>query len=61
MIGETLELLAGEVRIRVRGASIERFLNACARGGIGLRRTCRMDFGELHATVSVRDLSLIHI
>ncbi len=55
MIGETLELLAGEVRIRVRGASIERFLNACARGGIGLRRTCRMDFGELHATVSVRD------
>lgn len=55
MIGKSLELLAGEVRIRVRGASIERFLNACARGGVRLRRTQRVDFGELHATVSVRD------
>lgn len=55
MVRKSLELLAGEVRIRVRGASIERFLNACARGGIRLRRTRRIDFGELHATVSVRD------
>lgn len=55
MIGKTLELLAGEVRIRVRGASIERFLNACVRGGIYLRHTRRVDFGELHATVSIRD------
>ena len=55
MVRKSLELLAGEVRIRVRGASIERLLNARARGGIRLRRTRRIDFGELHATVSVRD------
>lgn len=55
MVGRILNLLAGEVRIRVRGASVERFLNLCARSGIRLRRTRRMDFGELHATISVRD------
>ena len=55
MVGKSLELLAGEVRIRVRGGSVERFLNVCARGGIRLRRTKRVDFGELTATVSVRD------
>lgn len=55
MLRKSIELLAGEVRVRVRGSSIERFLNACARGGINLRRTRRVDFGELHATVSVQD------
>lgn len=55
MVRKSIELLAGEVRVRVRGSSIERFLNACARGGIQLRRTQRVDFGELHATVSVQD------
>lgn len=55
MVRKSMELLAGEVRVQVRGASIERFLNACARGGVALRRTQRVDFGELHATVSVRD------
>ena len=53
MIDKTIELFAGEVRIRVRGAAIERFLNGCARAGVRLRRTRRKDFGELHATVSV--------
>lgn len=55
MLRKLLDRLAGEVRIRVRGASIERFLNRCARGGVLLRKTRRVDFGELHATVSVRD------
>ena len=39
MVDKTLDLLAGEVRIQVRGASVERFLNLCARSGIRLRRT----------------------
>ena len=55
MVDKTLDLLAGEVRIQVCGASVERFLNLCARNGIRLRRTRRVDFGELHATVPVRD------
>ena len=55
MVDKTLDLLAGEVRIQVCGASVERFLNLCARSGIRLRRTQRVDFGELHATVPVRD------
>ena len=55
MVRKALDLLSGEVRIRVRGASLERFLNACTRGGIGLRHTRRVDFGEMHATVSIRD------
>lgn len=55
MLRRLLELSAGEVRIRVRGASVERFLNLCARGGIRLRRTRRVDFGELHASVPVAD------
>ena len=55
MIRRALELCAGEVRIRVHGATIERFLNTCARGGIRLRHTHRVGFGELHTTVSIRD------
>lgn len=55
VVRKSINLLAGEVRVRVRGSSIERFLNACARGGIFLRQTRRVDFGELHATISVQD------
>lgn len=55
MIEHILRRLSGEVRVRVRGASIERFLNACARGGIRLRGTRRVDVDELHTTLSVAD------
>ncbi len=47
--------LGGTLRIRVRGASIERFLNLCARHDIRLRQIERVDFGVLCATVSIRD------
>lgn len=50
-----LYYLEGTLRLRVRGASIERFLNVCARHDIVLRRMERVDCCELHATVSVRD------
>ena len=34
MVGRLLLLARGQVRVRVTGASLPRFLNACARHGI---------------------------
>lgn len=50
-----LYLLAGTVRIQVRGAAIERFLNLCSRHDIRLRRIVRIDIDELQASISVSD------
>lgn len=47
--------LGGTVRIRVRGASIERFLNICSRHDLTLREIDRIDFGELNATMTLAD------
>ena len=38
MIERLLRRTAGEVRVRVTGASLPRFLNACTQGGVRLRR-----------------------
>lgn len=50
-----LYALGGTVRIQVRGAAVEKFLNLCTRHQIVLRRLVRIDIDELHATLSVRD------
>ena len=47
--------LGGLVRVQVRGAAIERFLNICTRHGVVLRDLDRVDLGEFHATMSLAD------
>ena len=54
MIGRLWLLACGQVRVRVTGASLTRFLNLCAAQGITLRQMDRTAWNELH-------LSLIHI
>lgn len=46
---------AGEVRICVTGASLTRFLNACAEGGVMLRQMERTAWNCMEAAVSLRD------
>ena len=55
MIVRLCRRAAGEVRIVVTGASLTRFLNACAEGGIELRQMERVEWNRLEASVSVRD------
>ena len=55
MIVRLCRRAAGEVRICVTGASLTRFLNACAEGGIELRQMERVEWNRLEASVSVRD------
>ena len=55
MVGRLLLLARGQVRVRVTGASLPRFLNACARHGITLRRMKRTAWNEMYATLSVAD------
>lgn len=55
MIADWLRLFGGVLRIRVRGAEPERFLNACKQHRIMLRKIRRMDIDELHAELSLRD------
>ena len=50
-----IRLMGGVVTIRVRGAELERFLNACMRDGIQLRCIRRREIDELTAQLSVRD------
>ena len=45
----------GSVTVRVRGSSIERFLNACARAGVRLHDVRRVDEVELTCAMSVAD------
>ena len=54
MIGRLWLLACGQVRVRVTGASLTRFLNLCAAQGITLRQMDRTAWNELHATLSIR-------
>lgn len=49
----------GSVSVRVRGSSIERFLNACARAGVRLREVHRVDEVELICRLSIADLRVL--
>lgn len=48
-------LARGQVRVRVMGASLPRFLNLCATKGLTLRRMERTAWDEMYATLSVAD------
>ena len=53
MIERLLRRTAGEVRVRVTGASLPRFLNACTQGGVRLRRMERVSWDRMDATLSL--------
>lgn len=55
MVGRWLSRAAGEVRIWVRGASVERFLNVAMQGEVALWDLVRVDARTLEATLSLRD------
>ncbi len=55
MIGRLWLLAHGQVRVRVTGANLPRFLNLCARHSLILRRMKRTAWNELYATLSVGD------
>lgn len=55
MLSHFLQWAGGQVRVRVRGASVERFLNVCMRGGISLWRIERPAPGEITARMSLSD------
>ena len=55
MIERMLRRTAGEVRVRVTGASLPRFLNACTQGGVRLRRMERVSWDRMDATLSLGD------
>ena len=59
MIGRLWLLACGQVRVRVTGASLTRFLNLCAAQGITLRQMDRTAWNELHATLSIRDFRML--
>lgn len=55
MIGRLLLLARGQVRVRVTGVSLPRFLNVCASHSLTLRRMERTAWNEMYATLSVAD------
>lgn len=55
MFEDFLRYMTGVVRIRVRGAAIERFLNLCSRHDIALHDIARIAIDELHATIRLSD------
>lgn len=55
MIARLWHLARGQVRVRVTGASLPRFLNLCAAKGLTLRRMERTAWDEMYATLSVAD------
>ena len=55
MLGRLWRLARGQVRVRVTGASLPRFLNLCAFHSLTLRRMKRTAWNELYATMSVED------
>lgn len=55
MLSHFLQWSAGQVRIRVRGPSVERFLNVCVRGGVSLWQVARPAPDELTARLSLAD------
>ena len=59
MLNRFIHWSRGLVSVRVRGATIERFLNACARADVHLREVRRTDVNELTCRLSVRDLRVL--
>lgn len=55
MLARLWRLARGQVRVRVTGASLPRFLNLCAEKGLMLRRMERTAWNEMYATLSVAD------
>ena len=55
MLGRLLLLARGQVRVRVTGASLPRFLNLCAFHSLTLRHMKRTAWDEMYATMSVAD------
>lgn len=55
MLARLWRLARGQVRVRVTGASLPRFLNLCAEKGLMLRRMERKAWNEMYATLSVAD------
>ena len=55
MIGRLWRLACGQVRVRITGASLPRFLNLCAFHSLTLRRMKRTAWDEMYATMSVAD------
>lgn len=55
MIARLWHLARGQVRVRVTGASLPRFLNLCAAKELTLRRMERTAWDEMYATLSVAD------
>ncbi len=55
MVGRWLAGAAGEVRIRVCGPAVERFLNVAVQGDIALWNTVRVDARTIEATLSLSD------
>lgn len=55
MLGRLWLLARGQVRVRITGASLERFLNLCAQQDITLRQMRRTAWNEMQATLSIAD------
>lgn len=55
MIARLWHLARGQVRVRVTGASLTRFLNLCAAKELTLRRMERTAWDEMYATLSIAD------
>ena len=55
MLARLWRLARGQVRVRVTGASLPRFLNLCAEKGLMLRRMERTAWDEMYATLSLAD------
>ena len=55
MIGRLWRLARGQVRVRITGASLPRFLNLCAYHSLTLRRMKRTAWNEMYATLSLED------
>ena len=55
MLDRLLRGAGGELRVRVTGASLERFLNLCLREGIRLRALERQDWDRLECTLTLTD------
>lgn len=54
MVSDWIRWFGGVLTVRVRGAELERFLNACTQQRIRLHRIERVDIDELRAQISVR-------
>lgn len=55
MLARLWRLARGQVRVRVTGASLPRFLNLCAAKDLMLRRMERTAWNEMYATLSIAD------